>query len=62
MHVHATKFLVLRREDPFDDAEGQMKNFKRGVGGRLKFFWRTSDREFFCEPDPEFFVKGLARI
>ena len=47
MPVHATKFLILRRDGPEHSIKGRLKNFKRGLGGRLKIFWRTGDRDFF---------------
>jgi len=46
-HVHATKFLILRREGQKHAGKGQLKISGRGVKGRSKFFWRTGDRDFF---------------
>ena len=55
MPVHATKFLILRRDGPEHSIKGRLKNFKRGLGGRSKIFWRTGDRDFFLRAEnPEF--------
>ena len=56
MPVHATKFLILRRNGSPYEAKGRLKIFKRRGGGRLKIFWRTSDRDFFCEPESGIFL------
>lgn len=59
MHVHATKFLDLRREGLDHAGKGRLKNFKRGVRGRLKFFWRTGNRVFFFRAGPGIFLEEM---